>query len=102
MFVQGACEQLRSQLHQANQDCAAHSREAESLRALQEELHGRAPSSHALIQAAIAQEKAQQETRNLRVLNLLRSKVFSCPFVISHWTSSLEYWQMRSKYTRRS
>lgn len=85
--VQGACEQLRSRLHQANQDCAAHSRESESLRALQEELHGRAPSSHALIQAAIAQEKAQQETRNLRVLNLLRSKVCFCTHVMSHRAS---------------
>ncbi|KAK9819108.1 hypothetical protein WJX74_002074 [Apatococcus lobatus] len=72
--LQGACEQLRGRLYQADQDCAAHSREADSLRALQEELQGQAPKCHALIQAAVAQEKAQQETRNLRVLNLLRSK----------------------------
>ncbi len=73
--LQGACEQLRGRLHQANQDCSGHSREAESLRALQAELQGRVPQSHALVEAAVAQEKALQETRNLRVLDLLRSKV---------------------------
>ncbi|KAK9863504.1 hypothetical protein WJX84_001683 [Apatococcus fuscideae] len=35
---------------------------------------GRVPQSHALVEAAVAQEKALQETRNLRVLDLLRSK----------------------------
>ena len=45
------------------------------MRALQAELQGRAPHLQALVEAAVAQERAQQETRNLRVLDLLRSKV---------------------------
>lgn len=74
--VQGSNAELRDRVHELSSQAEAAQAQAAALQGLQSSLQDSAgPSVDALVQAAIGRERALQDTRNKKVLELLNSKV---------------------------
>lgn len=78
-LVQGANVDLRDRLHETSAQAEACRAQVEALQGLQSNLQQSAgPSVDALIEAAVARERALQDARNKKVLELLNNKVCCC------------------------
>ena len=74
--VQGSNAELRDRVHELSSQAEAAQAQAAALQGLQSSLQDSAgPSVDALVQAAIGRERALQDTRNKKVLELLNNKV---------------------------
>lgn len=75
-ILQGSNAQLRERMHELMSQLQASQAQAEALQGLQGSLQDAAgPSVDALVDAAVARERAAQDTRNKKVLELLNNKV---------------------------
>lgn len=78
VLLQGSNAELRDRLHEVTGQLQTAQAEAGALQRLQDSAQDAAgPSVDALIQAAVASERAAQDTRNRKVLELLNNKVGS-------------------------
>ena len=74
--MQGSNAELRDRVRQLSAQAEAAQAQAEALQGLQASLQDSAgPSVEALIEAAVGRERALQDTRNKKVLELLNNKV---------------------------
>jgi hypothetical protein len=74
--VQGSNAELRDRVRQLSAQAEAAQAQAEALQGLQASLQDSAgPSVEALVEAAVGRERALQDTRNKKVLELLNNKV---------------------------
>lgn len=73
--MQGANLQLRQRLQDALVELQQAQDQMHILQQLQQELEEGVPGAATLVAAAVAQERALQDARNERVLQMLRSKV---------------------------
>ena len=80
--LQGANANLRDRLHEASAQAEAAKAQVTALQGFQSSLQASAgPSADALIEAAVGRERALQDARNQKVLELLNNKVL--PLCIS-------------------
>lgn len=76
MLLQGSNAELRDRLHELSAQAEAAQAQLAALQGLQSSLQDSAgPSVDALIEAAVGRERAIQDARNRKVLELLNSKV---------------------------
>lgn len=76
MMLQGSNAELRDQLHELSAQAEAAQAQLAALQGLQSSLQDSAgPSVDALVEAAVGRERAVQDARNCKVLELLNSKV---------------------------
>lgn len=76
MLDQGSNAELRDRLHELSAQAEAAQAQVEALQGLQNSLQDSAgPSVDALIDAAVGKERAIQDARNRKVLELLNNKV---------------------------
>ena len=85
--MQGSNAELRDRLHEVSAQAQASQAEVEALQGLQSSLRNSAgPSVDALVEAAVARERALQDARNKKVLELLNNKVTHCPHgLLTDW-----------------
>lgn len=77
--MQGSNTELRDRIHEMTGQLQTAQAEAGALQGLHESLQDAAgPSADALVEAAVASERAAQDTRNRKVLELLNNKVSMC------------------------
>ena len=75
-LLQGANADLRDRLHEASAQAEAAEAQVTALQGLQSSLQESAgPSVDPLIEAAVGRERALQDARNQKVLELLNNKV---------------------------
>ena len=73
--MQGANLQLRQRLQESLAELHVAHEQLAILQQLQQQLEEDVPGAGALVDAALAQERALQDARNERVLQMLKSKV---------------------------
>lgn len=76
MLLQGSNAELRDRLHELSSQAEAAQAQLTALEGLQSSLQDSAgPSVDALVEAAVGRERAVQDARNQKVLELLNNKV---------------------------
>ncbi len=73
--TQGANAALQGRVRELNTELSGARAEAAALAGLQEQLRAASPDLDRMVEAAIARERAVQDARNAKVLELLASKV---------------------------
>lgn len=72
---QGGNAQLRTRVQELSSELQDAQEELEALRGVHSDMEASLPSAEKLVQAAVQQERAVQEARNRKVLELLNNKV---------------------------
>lgn len=89
--MQGSNAELRDRVRQLSTQAEAAQAQAKALQGLQASLQDSAGSSvEALVEAAVGRERALQDTRNKKVLELLNNKVCPAGGTMS-WAASIDH-----------